>query len=113
MMSCTYRPISTVSVNITPPARNTAAKVASRLRSRNRLNGTTGLTARRSTKKNATNAMAAAAPEARVTGESQPFSGACAKPNTAAVQPTVASSAPAASSFIRSRWVSRRVRRAR
>ena len=49
MMSWTYSPMSTVSVNITPPARNTEANVATRLRSRNRLNGTTGLTAVRST----------------------------------------------------------------
>ena len=49
MMSCTYRPMSTVSVNITPPARNTAANVATRLRSLNNSNGTTGLSAVRST----------------------------------------------------------------
>ena len=49
MMSCTYRPISTVSVNITPPARKMAAKVATRLRSRNSSNGTTGFSAVRST----------------------------------------------------------------
>ena len=47
---------------MTPPARKTAAKVASRLRSRNRLNGTTGLTAVRSTNTNAAgNAVAGSA----------------------------------------------------
>ncbi len=49
MMSCTYSPISTVSVNITPPARKTAANVATRLRSLNSSNGTTGFSAVRST----------------------------------------------------------------
>ena len=105
--------MSTVRVNITPPARNTAAKVASRLRSANSRNGTTGLTARRSTKTNAVNAAAAISPDSSVMGSNQPFSGPWVKPNTAAVQPTVASSAPAASSFIGSRCVSRRVVRAR
>ena len=113
MMSCTYKPISTVRVNITPPARNMAAKVASRLRSRNRANGTTGLIAVRSTATKATMASSAASPEPSVVGASQPLSGPWVKPNTAAVQATVASRAPAASSFMRSRWVSRNVSWAR
>ena len=113
MMSCTYSPIRTVSVNMTPPARNTAANVATRLRSLKRSNGTTGFAAERSTITNATKATSATSAEPRLTGVSQPFSGPCENPNTAAVQPSVASSAPAASSFIRSLCVSRSVVRAR
>ena len=65
MMSCTYSPISTVSVNITPPARNTAANVATRLRSLNRSNGTTGFSAVRSTITNAMRNTAAATSPSR------------------------------------------------
>jgi hypothetical protein len=61
------------------------------------------LIAVRSTNTNAAKATTAATPDISVSGASQPFSGPWVKPNTAAVQPTVASSAPAASSFIRSR----------
>ncbi len=46
-------------------------------------------------------------------GESQPLAGPWVNANTAAVQPMVASSAPVASSFIRSRTVSRSALRAR
>ena len=112
-MSCTYRPIVTVSVNITPPARKIAAKVATRLRSWNNSNGTTGFSAVRSTKRNAAKAASATTPEAIVTVDNQPCSGPIEKANTAAVQPSVASSAPAASSFSRSLLVSRSVLRAR
>lgn len=100
-------------MNITPPARNTAEKVASRLRSLNNSKGTTGFSALRSTMTNATPAATATSAETMVIGASQPFSGPWVKPNTAAVQPRVASRAPAASSFIRSLWVSRSVVRAR
>ena len=112
-MSCTYRPISTVSVNMTPPARKMAAKVATRLRSWNRLNGTTGFSAVRSTIRKPTNAATAITPEPSVNGDNQPCSGPIEKPKTAAVHPSVASSAPAASSLRRSRLVSRSVLRAR
>ncbi len=56
---------------------------------------------------------AAAAPEPSVIGANQPLSGPWVKANTAAVQARVASMAPAASSFIRSRLVSRSAVRAR
>ena len=52
-------------------------------------------------------------PEPRVTADNQPCSGPIEKPKTAAVQPRVAKMAPVASSFSRSRWVSRSVLRAR
>ena len=52
-------------------------------------------------------------PEPTVTVDSQPSSGPIENAYTAAVQPKVARMAPAASSFIRSRWVSRSVVRAR
>ncbi|CQD22804.1 membrane protein [Mycolicibacterium conceptionense] len=61
-MSWTYRPISTVRVNSTPPARKIAAKVATRLRSWNRSNGTTGFSALRSAIRKAMPNTAAAAP---------------------------------------------------
>ena len=105
--------MSTVSVNITPPAMKIAAKVATRLRSRNKSNGTTGFSAVRSTTMNAPRNTSAATNEPIVIGSSQPFSGPWVKPNTAAVQPRVASRAPVASSFSRSLWVSRSVVRAR
>ncbi len=113
MMFCTYRATSTVRVKLTPPARNMAANVASRLRSKNRLNGTMGFSAVRSTTTNATKAARATTPEPIVVADSQPFSGPIEKPKTAAVQINVASTAPVASSFIRSFWVSRSVVRAR
>ena len=100
-------------MNITPPARKTAAKVATRLRSLNRSNGTTGFSAVRSTIRNAMKNTAAASSEPMVTGSSQPFSGPWVNPKTAAVQPSVARIAPAASNFNRSLWVSRSVVRAR
>src|SRR6202034_2512208 len=104
---------STVTVNNTPPARKIAAKVASRLRSKNKLNGTTGFSAERSTKANATNATSPTAAEPIVVNETQPASGPDEKANTAAVQANGATTAPAASSFIRSRLVSRSAVRAR
>ena len=82
------------------------ANVASRLRSKNKLNGTIGFSAVRSTTANATKAPNATTPEPIVVADSQPFSGPIKKPKTAAVQVNVASTAPAASSFIRSFWVS-------
>ena len=103
----------TVSVNSTPPARKIATKVASRLRSLNNSNGTTGFWALRSAMTNAMKNTTAADIEPRVIGVSQPFSGPIEKPNTAAVQPSVARMAPVASSFIRSLCVSRRLVRAR
>src|ERR1700759_4501557 len=99
---------STVTVNNTPPAMKIAAKVASRLRSKNKLNGTTGFSAERSTKANATNATRPTTAEPIVVNQIQPASGPHEKANTAAVQANVASTAPAASSFIRSRLVSRK-----
>ena len=57
----------------------------------------------RSTRTKAARDTTAAKPDSSVSGASQPFSGPWVKPKTAAVQATVASSAPAASSFIRSR----------
>ncbi len=48
-----------------------------------------------------------------VVTEIQPFSGPIEKAKTAAVQASVASTAPVASSFIRSRCVSRSAMRAR
>ena len=77
------------------------------------LNGTMGFTAVRSTARNATNAIMATRPGPIVVGDSQPFSGPIDKPKTAAVQTNVASTAPVASSFIRSFWVSRSAARAR
>jgi hypothetical protein len=90
-----------------------ATKVASRLRLKNRSKGTTGFSAVRSTTANARNAARATAPEPIVVTEIQPFSGPIEKAKTAAVHASVASTAPAASSFIRSRRVSRSVVRAR
>jgi hypothetical protein len=90
-----------------------ATTVASRLRSKNRLNGTTGFSAVRSTHANAPNATTPIAAAPRVVTEIQPFSGPIEKANTAAVQASVANTAPAASSFIRSRLVSRSAVRAR
>ena len=87
--------------------------MASRLRSKNKSNGTTGFSAVRSTTANATKAARATTPEPIVVADSQPFSGPIEKPKTAAVQTNVASTAPVASSFIRSFWVSRSVVRAR
>ena len=49
MRSCMYRPMVMVRVNSTPPAMKIAANVATRLRSVNRLNGSTGFSAVRST----------------------------------------------------------------
>ncbi len=114
MMSCTYRPISTVSVNITPPARKTAANVATRLRSLNEFERHDGVR-RRCARRRGTRSGRPAPPRPNptVNGDSQPCSGPIEKPNTAAVQPSVARMAPVASSFSRSRWVSRNVLRAR
>ena len=100
-------------MNITPPTRNLAAKMASRLRSKNKLNGTMGFSAVRSTTANATKAASATRPEPIVVADSQPFSGPIEQPKTAAVKINVASTAPVASSFIRSFWVSRSEVRAR
>ena len=90
-----------------------ATKVASRLRSKNKLKGTTGFSAVRSTSANPMKAPSATTAEPIVVNETQPASGPEEKANTAAVQPSVASTAPAASSFIRSRLVSRSAVRAR
>ena len=114
MMSWTYRPMVTVRVNMTPPARKIAANVATRLRSRNRSKGTTGFTAVRST----TTECAEEHRRSYTRGDrdrfdSQPFSGPWVNPKTAAVQPSVARIAPVASSFNRSLWVSRSVVRAK
>ena len=62
---------------------------------------------------NAIAAATATTPEPMVVSEIQPFSGPIEKAKTAAVQASVASMAPAASSFIRSRLVSRSAVRAR
>src|SRR5208283_3369101 len=105
-MFCTYRAISTATVKVTPPVRNEAANVANRLRSKNRLNGMIGFLAVRSTKMNATKAARATRPEPIVAADCQPSSGPVEKPKTAAVQANVASTAPPASSFIRSFSVS-------
>ena len=113
MMSWTYNATSTVTVNNNPPAMKIATKVANRLRSKNRLNGTTGFSAVRSTHAKAMNATSARPAEPSVVNEIQPASGPVEKANTAAVQAKVASTAPAASSFIRSRLVSRSAVRAR
>ncbi len=90
-----------------------AANVASRLRSENRLNGTIGFSAVRSTTRNATKAVMATRPGPIVVADSQPFSGPIDKPKTAAVQINVASTAPVASSLVRSFWVSDSMVRAR
>ena len=103
----------TVRLNMSPPARKIAANVTSRLRSRNSSNGTTGFSAVRSTTMKARAAANATTPEPTVVIEIQPFSGPIEKANTAAVHASVASMAPVASSFIRSRLVSRRAVRAR
>ena len=87
--------------------------VASRLRSRNKSNGTTGFSAVRSTMAKAIAAARATTPEPMVVTEIQPFSGPIEKAKTAAVQASVASMAPVASSFIRSLLVSRSAVRAR
>src|SRR3984885_8202794 len=98
---------STVTGNNTPPAKRIGAKVASRLRSKNKLNGTTGFSAERSTKANATNATRPTTAEPMVVNEIQPASGPDEKANTAAVKARGAGKHPAAPSFIRSRLVSR------
>ena len=89
-----------------PRTRNMAANVASRLRSKNRLNGTMGFSAVRSTATNATKAVTATRPGPIVVADSQPFSGPVDMPKTVAVQTNVASAAPAASSLVRSFSVS-------
>ncbi|SIC00314.1 Uncharacterised protein [Mycobacteroides abscessus subsp. abscessus] len=104
--SCMYRPMVMVRVKSTPPAMKIAANVATRLRSVNRLNGNTGFSAVRSTNRKAISSAAAAISDTIVYGESQPRSGPWVNPNTAAVQPSVASTEPATSSFIGSRSVS-------
>ena len=90
-----------------------ATKVASRLRSKNRSKGTTGFSAVRSTRAKAMKAAKPTTAEPMVVTEIQPFSGPMENAKTAAVQATVASTAPAASSFIRSLCVSRSAVRAR
>src|ERR1700757_519672 len=108
-MLSTYTPTSTTRVIVTPPDRNIAANVASRLRSKNTLNGTMGFSALRSTTTNATKAPRATTPDPTVVADGQPFAGPIEKPKTTAVHINVASAAPVASSFIRSFWVSRSV----
>ena len=87
--------------------------MASRLRSKNKLNGTTGFSAVRSTNGECDERDEPTAAEPIVVNDIQPASGPDEKANTAAVQASVASTAPAASSFIRSRFVSRSAVRAR
>ena len=87
--------------------------MATRLRSENRLNGTMGFSAVRSTKTNATKAASATRLEPSVMADSHPCSAPVDMQKTAAVQANVASTPPAASSFIRSFSVSRSAELAR
>ena len=64
-------PIITVSVSITPPARNSETNVITRLRLSNTENGTSGFSAVRSTSRNATKNTTAATPAPITHGSTQ------------------------------------------
>ncbi len=96
----------TVAVSITPPAMNNDTNVMTRLRLSNTENGTIGCSAVRSTSKKATRNTTAAMPAPITHGSTQPRGGPCVNTSTAEVQASVASDAPATSSFSRSWCVS-------
>ena len=76
--------------------------VITRLRLSNTENGTSGLSAVRSTSRKATKKTTAATPAPITHGSTQPRGGPWVNTSTADVQPSVASSAPVMSSLSRS-----------
>ena len=89
-------------MSITPPARNSDTNVITRLVLSNTANGTRGLSALRSTNRNATKNTTTATDAPITHGSTQPRGGPWVKTSTAAVQASVASSAPLMSSLSRS-----------
>ena len=96
----------TVRLNITPPPRNNDTNVITRLRSLNSDSGTSGLSALRSTMRNAMPSSTAEHPAPITQGSNQPRGGPWVKTSTAAVHASVATSAPVISSLSRSWRVS-------